>query len=51
VQWRNFATADADVATNHAPVTDQLIHDFGCQLKRNSKADPFRGFAIVALIK
>ena len=48
---RNFTATDTDITADHASVADQLIHNFGRQLERNGKADPFRRLAVVTLIE
>ncbi|MNN33928.1 hypothetical protein D3C81_1477070 [compost metagenome] len=51
MQRRDFTSTNSNVATDHATVADELVHDFGRQLERDRKTDAFRRFTIVALIK
>ena len=51
MQRRNFAAADPYIAANNAAIADQLIHNLGCQLEGDRKADALRRFAVVAFIK
>ena len=39
-------TLNAEIATDHAAVADQLIHDFGGQFDRNGEAEALRRFAV-----
>lgn len=48
---RNFTAANTDIAADHTAIADQLIHNFGCQLERNGKTDPFRRLSVVTLIE
>ncbi|VAU69122.1 Uncharacterised protein [Klebsiella pneumoniae] len=47
----DFTPTNTDVATDHAAIADQLVHDLGRQLEWNGKANPFRRFAVVALVE